>query len=304
MVRRSPPRRAVLAPAGPPPWSSIVRSQRTGPPGPPTMSIVLDIGQGAGLASRHGRAPVPAPAPGGRAGARGHRPGLRQHRLAVPGEPGLPGGRPGPGRGGLPGRARRRGPPHAADRARGRGRGAGRRCCSRARWPRATARRWPASWAAWLCAAAGVRSRWAGCSSAPAARLDDSAAGLLAGVRRRRRAGAGGHRDLRPAGGVPGADRASSCCSSAGAAGATRSTRACGSCGERAGEAQEARPRGDRRARSPRRSSGRSRRAGRPTLAAMMERGTYVRRLRVDVPLGHAGGGLGDRHRARARPST
>ena len=63
MVRRSPPRPGVLAGEGQPSRSSIVaRAQRTGPPTRlAAMSLVLDIGQGAGLAGATGVRPFLPP---------------------------------------------------------------------------------------------------------------------------------------------------------------------------------------------------------------------------------------------------
>ena len=176
MVRRSPPRRAVLAAA-----DGGLSSGRSvpAPRGLQPMSLVFDIGTGRRPGYRHRRAPVPAAAAGGRAGARRHRHRLRRQRLAVPGEPGVPAGRPGAGGGGLPGRARRGGPAHAAGRRRRSWPSCSARCCSPARWRRATGP--PAGAASWAaCSARRWRSRAVGGLLERAAkRLDDSAAGLL-----------------------------------------------------------------------------------------------------------------------------
>ena len=105
------------------------------------MSLVLDIGQGAGLAGATGVRPFLPPLLAGALarGDIGHR--LRRHGLAVPGEPGLPAG--GLALAVLCVRGRTFGGEPAARCAWATavaGRGARARCCSPARWPRAATR--------------------------------------------------------------------------------------------------------------------------------------------------------------------
>ena len=248
---------------------------------------------------------LPAAAAGRRARARGHRHRLRRHRLALPRVAGVP-----------VGRARAR--PWLSYLATSAGETGRRwravrgcaaascsaRCCSPARWPTGATRL--------------ARARRPGCCARRSAGVAVGGAVERARApprRRRRRRCSPPTRTARAACSRP--SRSSSRRSSLRGArrlrraarrqrrGArARSTPACGSCADRCATPEEARPRGHRLAQAGRCSTARSRRAARPALAAL-RRARHLRpRLRVDVPVGDAGGRGGDRHRAAGRTST